>query len=280
MLGLRSLGLKTDLLVPSICGEVHDRGAFISVRTPSNPGFIWGNFLVFRSPPEKGDLPRWEEAFRSEFSELPEVRHQAFTWDEPGLPRPVPPEFTAAGFEVEPSSVLTASRLRPAPHPNKEVHIRPLASAPDWEAATRNQIRCRGEGWEAAAYGRFKLRQMHAYRTVAEAGHGSWFGAFVGRRLVGDLGIFKVGGLGRYQSVGTDPDYRRRGVCAALVHAAGRHALEKLGSRTLVILSGPGSAADRVYRSLGLRPTQSLVGVFRLTPRPQARTRTSQGPAG
>lgn len=263
MLGLRSLGLKTDLLFPSVCGEIQDRGPYIVVKTPSNPSFIWGNFLVYRRPPGAGDLSRWSAAFRDAFEGDPEVRHQAFTWDEPGLPRPVPAEFAAAGFEVEPSSILTAARLRPGPHPNNELTIRPLVSEGDWESATRNQIRCRARGWEAASYGRFKLRQMRAYRTVAEAGHGRWFGAFINDRLVGDLGIFQVAGLGRYQSVGTDPDYRRRGVCSALILEAGRHALEKLGAKTLVIMSGPGSPAERVYRSLGLRPTQSLVGVFR-----------------
>ncbi len=263
MFDLRSFGLRTDLLFPSLNGEVVDRGTHIVARTPSNPGFIWGNFLVFRKAPGAGDRARWGALFKKEFDQDPEVRHQAFTWDDPGLPGPLPPEFPEAGFEVELSSVLTTGELREPARRDPELKIRPLSGDRDWDDAARNQIRCRAEGSDAASYGRFKLRQMKGYRSVVEAGHGLWFGAFLGERLVGDLGIFKVGGLGRYQSVGTDPDYRRRGICAALVFEAGRRALGEFGVKTLVIMSAPGSAGDRVYRSLGLRQTQSLVGVFR-----------------
>ncbi len=42
-----SLGYRTDLFVRAFDGVVEDRGRHIVVRTPSNPGFWWGNFLLY-----------------------------------------------------------------------------------------------------------------------------------------------------------------------------------------------------------------------------------------
>ena len=47
---IRSLGWRTDLIFPRFDGVVTDRGDYLVVRTPSNPGFYWGNFLLLDAP--------------------------------------------------------------------------------------------------------------------------------------------------------------------------------------------------------------------------------------
>ncbi len=44
---IRSLAYQTDLFFPRFDGEVVDRGDYTVIRTPSNPTFHWGNFLLF-----------------------------------------------------------------------------------------------------------------------------------------------------------------------------------------------------------------------------------------
>ena len=48
------------------------------------------------------------------------------------------------------------------------------------------------------------------------------FGAFFEGNMVGNLGVFYEQELARYQSIGTNPDFRRRGICGTLVYKAGQ----------------------------------------------------------
>src|SRR5690242_20581643 len=80
---IRSLGYRTDLIFARAHGEVADRGDHLVIRTPSNPGFYWGNFLLFAHPPEQGSLERWKERFHEEIAARQPARHLAFGWDSP-----------------------------------------------------------------------------------------------------------------------------------------------------------------------------------------------------
>ena len=50
-----SLGFRTDLALRVLEGaEVTDRGDCMVVRSPDNPTFWWGNFLLLAGWPEPG----------------------------------------------------------------------------------------------------------------------------------------------------------------------------------------------------------------------------------
>ncbi len=78
---IRSLAYQTDLFFPRFDGEVADRGDYTVIRTPSNPTFHWGNFLLFDQPPVPGDLHRWRWLFAEEIGTAPAIKHLAFGWD-------------------------------------------------------------------------------------------------------------------------------------------------------------------------------------------------------
>jgi hypothetical protein len=44
---IRSLGYRTDLFFPRFDGIIIDRGSYLVIRTPGNPHFYWGQFLLF-----------------------------------------------------------------------------------------------------------------------------------------------------------------------------------------------------------------------------------------
>ena len=47
---IRSLGFRTDLRLLEMTGSViEDRGTHLVVRTPANPTYFWGNFLLLRA---------------------------------------------------------------------------------------------------------------------------------------------------------------------------------------------------------------------------------------
>lgn len=260
----RSLGYFTDLrILEGFGATITERAAYWVIETPTNPGYYWGNFLLFRAAPGPGDYQRWMELFAQEFAHARAVQHRAFGWDAPTKEGSDVAPFLAAGFERQDAMVLVTGEPLPPPRPCPDLDVRPLQTEAEWEAALRNQVACRSAGFQEEDYRVFKRRQMADYRALAEAGSGAWLGAFLGDRLVGELGVFVFDGVGRYQSVGTDPAHRRRGVCGTLVYQAARHALEQLGAERLVIVADPDDQATRVYQSVGFIPYEPVFGVCR-----------------
>ena len=249
-----SLGFLTDVALRVLEGaETTDRGDYLVVRTPGNPGFYWGNFLLLGAWPGPGTGDGWLARFAAEF---PRARHVALgvdSVDEHGADgdAEVPAEFLAAGLEPERVTVLTCADVRPPPNLNTEAEIRPLASDDDWQQSFQLGIRCYGDD------GPYLRRRAGARRRLTEAGRAAWFGAFTGGRLLAQLGVCDAGGgLARYQDVETDPAARRRGLAGTLVWRAGRYAREAFGVHTLVIVADPAEAAIRLYRACGFADVQ------------------------
>lgn len=258
---LVSLGYRTDLIFPAFDGEILERDGYIVVRTPSNPTFWWGNYLIFRERPREGDVDDWRNAFRREIGGTPEVRHQAFGWDVPEEDPGDCAPFLAVGFRRTCCRVLTSARPRSPENSAPEVAVRALATDADWSAALDLQVLCREPDFQEAPFRTFRERSMTRYRAMAAAGLGHWFGAFVGDQLVADCGVFHDRRVGRYQSVETHPEYRRRGIASRLVAAAGQATIARFGLDTLVIVADDDSSACRIYQSAGFEPTQMQWGL-------------------
>ena len=253
----KSLGFRTDLALRALEGAtISDRGDYLVIRSPDNPDYWWGNFLLIRDAPGTGGP--WLARFAAEF---PAARHVALgvdiTTEDPVV---VPAEFMAAGLEPQRATVLTAAGVRPPPHPNTDAEIRPLGSDADWRQSVDLAVRC-FDGGEPRDY---LERRAAARRRLTQAGTGAWFGAFDGGRLVAQLGLFDAGhGYARYQHVETDPAARRRGLAGTLVWHAGRYGREVLRARTLVIVADPADVAIRVYRACGLTDRESQLSFER-----------------
>src|SRR6266566_3072958 len=108
-----SLGFQTDLALRVLEGaEITDRGDFMVVRSPDNPTFWWGNFLLLAGWPEPGTGDGWLARFAAEF---PQAEHLALGVDTGAEPAEVPPEFLAAGLAFERATVLTCTVVQPPP---------------------------------------------------------------------------------------------------------------------------------------------------------------------
>jgi RimJ/RimL family protein N-acetyltransferase len=264
---IRSLGYRTDLFFVAFDGEVIDRGDYVVARSPLNPTHYWGNFLVFPRAPEPDELPEWRELFAAEVGRPPITEHVALALDLPAaevgdVSRLLPP-----GFEAIYSVVLTTRDPCPLPDRAAGIEARQVVTDEDWAQVLENHVACRDPRHELEGYRVFSQRQVDRYRRMTDSGLGAWFGAFAGERLVGDLGLFAREGLGRFQSVGVHPDFRRRGICRTLLHHASRYGFEQLGTRELVIVADPDYHAARLYESAGFLPTEHMVSLCKYPPR-------------
>ena len=253
---VRSLGYRTDLAILALEGsQVTDHGDHLVVRTPSNPDYWWGNFLLLQDlGPGSGSV--WMARFTAGF---PGAQHVALGLDETDAATIGPDEL--AGMTMEQNAVMTAASVHAPPHPNTEADFRALNGDADWRQSFElaSTVHAGEPGGEVG----FLSARLAAIRALAEAGHGTWFGAFLDGTLVSQLGLITgITGLARYQSVETHPATRRRGLAGTLVWHAGATALAG-ETRTLVMVADPGDAAIRVYRSVGFTVTESQVSFIR-----------------
>lgn len=269
-----SPGWRTHLMFARFDGEVGDGGDHWVVRTPSSPGFYWGNFLLYRRPPVEGDFERWMQRFDEAIvRHAPATGHRAFGIAEPADSLTVPPAFAAAGFELYPQATLTLQRqgLQPLPRPLEAAfELRPLRLDSETVAVVDLSVACNDGGFETEGYRRFRHHQMRRYAAMDAAGMGHWWGAVHRGKVVAALGLFGQDGLGRFQHVETHPDFRRRGLCRALVHAACRHGFEQQGWHTLVMGADPHDVAIGIYRSVGFAQQDTLWLLERRAPEDRA----------
>jgi GNAT superfamily N-acetyltransferase len=253
---VRSLGYRTDLAILALEGsQVTDRGDHLVIRTPGNPDYWWGNFLLLRDL-KPGAGGGWLARFAGEF---PDAKHMALGLDQTDASTVDPGEL--AGMTMERNSVMTATSVHPPPHPNAEAVFRTLEGDADWRQSL--ELKAAAYAGEPGVDAGFLTARLAAQRALTEAGHGAWFGAFLDGTLVSQLGLITgKSGLARYQSVETHPAARRRGLAGTLVWHASATALTGDAS-TLVMVTDPEDVAIRVYRSVGFTVTEPQLSFIR-----------------
>jgi ribosomal protein S18 acetylase RimI-like enzyme len=262
---VESIGWQTDLRLRALEGaEILTRADHLLVRTPHNPAFRWGNFLLLGSIPAPGEGELWLGRFGEAF---PTAGYVALGVDEAPADTTALAELQAQGLRAELTCVLSAPRLETPTKPMAPAQLRALSSDEDWRQAIELGLTMENERDPEPGERVYMERRMAAVRGVCEAGHGAWFGAFRDGEMVAGLGIFAAGaGVARFQSVDTHPAHRRQGLATHLLLLAAEHARAKLGARTLVIAADPEYHAIEIYRSLGFRERRRQLQLERLAP--------------
>lgn len=260
---LRSPAYRTELIFPRFDGAIHDRGDHIAIHTPLNPSYYWGNYLLYGRAPTEADVDAWQTAFRREFESDHGVRHVAFGWDVPEGDLGAAQMFVDAGFELTDDVIMTASEVVESPVPNDSITVRKLDVATEWGDAVALNAGADALEKTSSAYAEFKRQIRRRYQRMLAEGLGVWLGAWSDGRLVGQLGVFLDRELARLQSVETHPDFRRRGVCSALVEHASRIGLGELGCERMILVAVPGDQAERIYAAGGYEVIGRCQGVHR-----------------
>jgi ribosomal protein S18 acetylase RimI-like enzyme len=246
-------GWRTEFILHRHGALIHEHDDCIVVRTPANPTFYWGNFLLLPEAPADADLAAWRERFAQEISAMqPASQHEAF-----GINRPPAhgrlPAWEAAGFELIQTAVL---RLRPA-----QLRAVPKAARGTLQFDTLDLVNdaeaivaleCADtQGFEPVAYAAFRRCQLPRYAAMAQQGDAAWFGVRCDGVLAADCGLMRDGRLGRFQSVATHPAWRRRGLCTALVHGGSQWGFRQWGLDEILMCADPDDVAIGIYEALG-----------------------------
>lgn len=258
-MNVRSLALTTELALIATRGRVVDRGAYLVVETPDDPGYFHGNLIVLPAPPRPGEVAHWIRVFDDELGANPAIHHVTLTWDGITGDEGAGDELRAEGFAVDTHLVLVAESVdaTPAPLPIREL-------APAEVMATADLAWTMGDRHDET-YRRFLHRRAAWHRDLVTRGIARFFGAFDGSTLVASLGTVRVVDVARYQDVQTLPAYQRRGLARALLAAAAQAAIAD-GAERVVIVAEPDSAAARLYARAGFRIIERTTSACRYPP--------------
>lgn len=249
-------GWATDFILHRDGAQILERTDWLVVRTPSNPHYYWGNCLVVPQAPADADLDRWLARFADEISgPQPASRHVAIGVDAPREGRAYP-AWQAAGFEVIDTTMLRLrpGELQPAPPPRVDATFRRLDFAADGEAIIDVEMTDAG-AFEPEGYRAYRRLQQQRYARLQAQGLAHWFGLACDGRLAATCGLLRDraarGATARFQFVVTHADWRRRGLCGALVHAVSAFALHDWGAAEVYMAAVPTDVAIGIYRARG-----------------------------
>lgn len=261
---IRSLGLSTDLQLLGLRGRIVDRGDYLVVTTPDDPGYYYGNLLVLPAAPQIGEVAFWVRRFGDEFKD-PAIQHVTLVWDGTQGEVGAREELEAAGFTIDRSQTMTA-RVRELPRPIGarigDVELRALAA--DEVPRCADLAFAIGDRHDDA-YRRFCDRRAEWHARLVAAGSARFWGAFDGDVLVGSLGLVSLGDVARYQDVETAATHRKRGIASALLAMAAHAA----NVDAVVIQALPDSDAARLYERLGFTLIERTASAVKL---PDARS--------
>jgi RimJ/RimL family protein N-acetyltransferase len=258
-------GWRSELIVHRHDAQVVERADCIVVRTPDNPTFYWGNFLLLPDVPADASLGHWLQRFHGEIAVAqPLSRHVAIGVNAP--PRGAElPAWQRAGFELLRSDVmrLEPDALRAPPRAARgAVQVRAADLAREIEAFV--ELQCADtQGHPLDDYRDYRSLKMAALARMHAKGDAMWFGLWCDGTLAADCGLVRDGTWGRFQHVSTHPQWRRRGLCTALVHAVSAWGFEHWQLRRITMIADPDDVAIGIYRSLGYTSVVQTLGLER-----------------
>lgn len=258
-MNVRSLALATDLALAATRGRVLDRGNYIVVETPDDPGYYHGNLLVLPAAPQIGEVSYWMRKFHEELGGNPAIKHVTLCWDGITGDEGAGDELRGAGFTLDTHQVMVAEHVdaEPAALPTRALGADEVLATADLEWAMGDR--------HDETYRQFLQRRAAWHRTLVTRGIARFYGAFDGNALVASLGIVRVGNVARYQDVQTLPAYRKRGLARTLL-ATGAQAAIADGADRVVIVTEPHSAAARLYTRAGFRAIELQSSACRYPP--------------
>lgn len=250
-----SLAFATDLVARvAEGGAVEQSDGFRVVRTPDNPAFRWGNFLLADDAVDLVDPERWALRHRAAF---PGSGFVTVGVDDPD-PAFDESAWRAAGFDVERSTVLRGDTATVG---RSDAGIEEVTGEAAWADVEAIELELGAGETDHAAFVR---RRIDAERSAVAAGLAAWLGLQGDGRIVSALGVLPApGGIARYQNVGTLTAHRRRGAAGRLVRAGAALAAERWGCTGLVLVADPDGPAIGLYRRLGFRDAETQVQLTR-----------------
>lgn len=240
-------GQRTNRFALPGGGVYGDRGGWIAVTTPCNPGYWYGHRLILPGSPWQEGIAVWRRRW---LDENPDPEHRPprayLSWEGPA-PDPASVERATDEEIALDEQVVRVHRGPPPalPPPPPGLVVRPIDGDAEWSALTAISAHAFDEPFDFLAW------DQADRRVRVEAGLGVEWGAFVDGRLVGHCGLMWSDDEARFQDVAVEPPLHGRKIAAHLIAAAlAEHATRRPGQPAWIVAEAE-SRAGRIYEALG-----------------------------
>jgi hypothetical protein len=158
------IGWWTHLAVLELSGTLfEERADHVIVRTPSNPTYHWGNFILVMDGEQAADAARWVREFCIAFPTANWVSVGLTLMPDDGV------GWESQGLRLEVDEVLTSPR-RPRQGPRDERYLVRKLSGADWEQTVALAVaeNARSGGHNREAHERFERARTAAVRSLSD----------------------------------------------------------------------------------------------------------------
>lgn len=248
----RGMIVRSDQLPQPVSTVFVERDGYSLVSTPGFDEYWCGNYLVLKQPPQSSQLDKWKANWDREFKGRPELRTVVFTWCEAlgssaGSYRQ---QGDKVRLEIDSARFMSLGLLiRPAPV--RGLVIRQAADS-EWQGL--HNLGAAQIAPNKAEHCAYWKRRLAEFQNSVTAGRGSWWVALQDDQIVGSVGFFGDGHVGRFQEVTTAKEWRSRGIASNLVYEIASAYCKQNISSEVLIAAEPDSQAERIYSRLGFTP--------------------------
>lgn len=255
---MNNLGFHTDLIFLEEERQIIKFPNYLFVRSPNQPNYYFGNYLLLNGPPEYYNKAALENIFIQRFKDK-RINHFTFCWSG-DVKKGIQP-FLDAGYELDELTVLKVRKenLKKPQQRNNEIEIRAFRDDQDWKDWIQLEHEGLKKGTEEVFLSYIQGRAK-VYQKLALQNKGNFYGAYVNNALVAAAGLFHDGKIGRFQSVRTKASFQRKGICKSLVYEISKNSLQKIDK--LVIAADKGYHALDLYRKLGFQDAASQTSIY------------------
>lgn len=259
------LGLRTELLFHMHGSELRERDQYLVVRSPKCPEYLWGNALYLYEEPMLRDLGELRRRFSDEFRDIPGATNVTIAWGCPQSECSCAEAWESQGACLDVSAVLVR-QISPigCVSASAALDVKSCEAKRDWEGAIRNQVLCRPAYFDDRQddYEKYVRYKFSIFQAIAEKNLGDVLIARKGDLVIGHLAFMASNGLACVQMAGTNPAFRRQGICTSLIAECLDRLSASYEASSVAILADPDSPAFHLYRSVGFTPAEGMVVLY------------------
>lgn len=241
---IKSLDLQNKLKLLEHSSQIEEKENYIVVKTLDNLAYHWGNFLIYKNGPIKGEYLKWICDFKNEFKDL-QVTHMTFTWDihEDNVDTK---DFIDNGFEKSDAIILTSTKIKPQ-YINQTIECLNLETDADWKEALEFNILENSHGFNLTEYREFSENQFRTDYNLSKIGLVNYYIAKIDGKIVS---LVKLSGdlkISLFESIVTAKSFRRQAIAQTLIDFAAKDKK----SKTFILEADEDGPAINLYKTIG-----------------------------